>query len=114
MSATSSTSMGSDRTAEKTESEAGNPSAELTESEKRRKSRLEAIQEKADENLEKFDEGTMGHTIGEVLDKLGGATEKDPELNEDVGFDVAGNVNAAETHKAKRVYEELQEVFEDE
>jgi len=56
----------------------------------------------------------MGHTIGEVLDKLGGATEKDPELNEDVGFDVAGNVNAADIHKAKKVYEELQKVFEDE
>jgi hypothetical protein len=97
-----------------TESEAGNQSAELTKTEKRRKTDLEAIQDKAEKQLECYDEGTIGHSIGEVLDELGGAVEKDEELNEEVGFDVAGNINAGAIHKAEKVLEELKEVLEDE
>jgi hypothetical protein len=114
MSATSTSNDAGSETAVTTESEAGNLNAELTEGEERRRSRLEKIQEKADEQLENFDEGTIGYSIGEILDELGGATEKDPELNEDVGFDVAGNLNAGDIHKAKTVYRELKEVFENE
>lgn len=115
MSATSSDATGvANRSAETTESEAGNPDAKLTEKEEKLRSRLEAIQEKADEHLERFDKGTIGHTIGEILDELGGATEKDAELNEEVGFDVAANLNAGDVHKAETVYRELREVFGDE